>query len=357
MPGGPALLLLLLPSALAARPRPQLADVSPRLGARPRDLATLAVVPAVWGTYAPLVKLVYQGEPSPPPLLFNALSFAVSLSFLAGTRTLSRPDKPSPLRVSAWRAGAELGSWLFLGSSLQLLGLQSTSSVKAAVLVQTTTVLVPLLESVSQRKLLPAPVYLSCAVAALGVLVLSGTAVSLSEPAFEKGDLLVLAAALFYSVHVLRLGALASDCDPVELALTKSCCELFFSLVAIWISVAAGSARDYTAFIAALSLGGGSELGPLLGALLWNGVAATALTTWAQSEGQVSFTVLRPHSRRQKRVPPSQANLVYSSQPLWSTLFAVLFLHETLDTRTSVGCAILMVAVFAGSLSQRSRVH
>ena len=58
---------------------------------------------------------------------------------------------------------------------------------------------------------------------------------------------------------------------------------------------------------------------------------------------------------KQRSVPPTRANLLYSSQPLWSTLFALLFLREPLDGRTGLGSAVLMAAVFAGTLAQRER--
>ena len=254
------------------------------------DYATLAVVPAVWGTYAPLVRLIYGGAVAPPPLLFNAASFAVSLLSLATARAVrgERGDRDGGGKGPVLRAGAELGLWLFLGSSLQLQGLQSTSSIRAAVLVQTTTVIVPLLESAVKRRLLPLPVYASCALATLGVVILSSQEVSVhSSLALAQGDLLVLAAALCYSTHVLRLGSLAADCDPLDLSLAKSLFELLFCLLAIGLSVAAGGGQPFSDFFGVVRAGGWDHLVPLLGALLWNGAAATALTTWAQSTGQV----------------------------------------------------------------------
>jgi drug/metabolite transporter (DMT)-like permease len=53
------------------------------------------------------------------------------------------------------RAGCELGGWLFLGSSLQIYGLQLISASRAAFLVQTTTIMVPLIESVLNKRKLP----------------------------------------------------------------------------------------------------------------------------------------------------------------------------------------------------------
>jgi drug/metabolite transporter (DMT)-like permease len=53
------------------------------------------------------------------------------------------------------RAGCELGGWLFLGSSLQIYGLHLISASRAAFLVQTTTIMVPVIESVLNKRKLP----------------------------------------------------------------------------------------------------------------------------------------------------------------------------------------------------------
>ena len=52
------------------------------------------------------------------------------------------------------QAGFDLGGWLFIGSTLQIYGLQFTTASKAAFLVQTTTVIVPIIESIVKQTFL-----------------------------------------------------------------------------------------------------------------------------------------------------------------------------------------------------------
>jgi len=44
-------------------------------------------------------------------------------------------------------------------------------------------------------------------------------------------------------------------------------------------------------------------------------------------------------------VPPTAANLLYSSQPIWAALFASTFLGETLGVQTVAGSCILLGAI------------
>ena len=152
--------------------------------------AALLAVPLAWGTYGPVVELAYGlPHPAPPPLL-SILFIAVSASSLqlAGLSSsppqtpndsVSTSDQNSLQRSSLppallWppseevRAGAELGMWLFLGSNIQLVGLQLTDAARAGFLVQLTTVIVPLAEALLLGRRLPLQLVLACAVATAG---------------------------------------------------------------------------------------------------------------------------------------------------------------------------------------------
>ena len=175
----------MLPAAvvlvLAARPTPQLhnarahpADARAQLRCTaevPRvevsRVAVLAAVPVAWGTYSPVVRVAFGLEHAPPAPLLSLMFSAVSLgglvlsdALLQSTRSPARA-KPSSSPGDLFgggtlRAGLELGMWLFLGSNIQLQGLARTDAARAGFIVQLTTVLVPLGESLLLRRPLPA---------------------------------------------------------------------------------------------------------------------------------------------------------------------------------------------------------
>ena len=72
---------------------------------------------------------------------------------------------------------------------------------------------------------------------------------------------------------------------------------------------------------------------PVFGAILWTGWVTCAYTIFAQSYGQ-------------SRVPPTEANLIYSIQPLCTALFAYILLGETLSRSGVVGASFIAAAVY-----------
>lgn len=351
------------------------------------DTVILALVPVIWGAYSPVVKGLYSAPNvvAPPPLVFNLMSYIVSLAALtvaSKVGTNKGPDKREVETLNSgveWRGGVELGLWLFLGSTVQITGIQTTTAISAAILVQTTTILVPLFDSLLvTRGPIPLKLWLSCIVALIGVVtVSSGTGVSNTDRAteaaitaattltastcadqvscaiasatsllqsitFNQGDLLVLLSAVFYSMHVIRLGNFASRSDPVKLAQVKSFTELCASLAAIlalYATTGGDTVNEYvktviSSFSSISSPGPGGDTGQVYVALAigWNGFFSTAMTTWAQSVGQRS-------------VPPTTANLLYSSQPIWAALFSYTFLGESLGQQTVVGSSLLLGAI------------
>jgi hypothetical protein len=121
-------------------------DPSPASIERNLGILVLLSVPLAWGTFEPVVRYVYTIEPSVPGFVFSVgyyLVAALSLSALAGLSMLRNEqdsdgnDKAESLPI---RGGIELGMYLFLGNGLQVLGLKTVPSDRAAFLLQLTTV-------------------------------------------------------------------------------------------------------------------------------------------------------------------------------------------------------------------------
>ena len=347
-----------------------------------KDYAILAIVPIVWGSYSPLVKGLYSAAEvvAPPPLIFNLMSYFVSSAALTLANYISsksnKEKADAAILVAStmstvgsginskaysleWRAGVELGLWLFLGSTVQISGIQLTTAIRAAILVQLTTILVPIFETLLvNKKAITTKLWISCIIAMLGVITVStdGGSINnlcgtfswscidksfimfLENVKFNTGDLLVSLSAVFYSMHVIRLGKFASRVSPVKLAQIKSLTELTFSAAAISLVCLLGgndmnSLSKFASYIDVLrtSFTESGQVYVLL-AVLWNGAFATALTTWAQTVGQRS-------------VSPTTANLLYSSQPIWAALISFSFLSESLSSSTVVGSSFLLFAV------------
>ena len=127
--------------------------VAPGAKARPplRAVGALVSVPVLWGTYAPVAKTLLL-ETNAPATLSNFVTHGVGALSLLSLLCLSRATRgkaakiDSAVRGRTTRASFELGSYLWLGQLLQLLGLASTSVTINALLVQASVIFVPLLE-------------------------------------------------------------------------------------------------------------------------------------------------------------------------------------------------------------------
>ena len=354
------------PRAAAAAPAAPLAP-----------LVVLSLVPLAWGTYGPAIKSLYSLEAPPPELLFNWMNYVVSAATLVVVSLVraqvGTPSNPSVSLAgddssstgasgasggadgsdvsdsprSAMLAGAELGGYLFLGSTMQIFGLRYTSAGRAAFLVQLTTVIVPLLDALLVTKQLPRPRVLgACLLAFSGVLLLTAgggggegegaaavaaLAGGLGGPSL--GDGLVGAAALIYSMHVVRLSCHAPRLNPLRLARAKEVSRLGYASATLAVGVALSSqqADALGAFVASF-VDAPDAARLALGIVLWNGVVTTAFPTWAQSFGQA-------------RVSAGTAQVLYSLQPLWSSLFGFLLLGETFGAAGGAGAALILAAV------------
>ena len=340
-------------------------------------LVVLSLVPLAWGTYGPAIKSLYSLEAPPPELLFNWMNYVVSAATLVVVSLVraqvGTPSNPSVSLAgddssstgasgasggadgsdvsdsprSAMLAGAELGGYLFLGSTMQIFGLRYTSAGRAAFLVQLTTVIVPLLDALLVTKQLPRPRVLgACLLAFSGVLLLTAgggggegegaaavaaLAGGLGGPSL--GDGLVGAAALIYSMHVVRLSYHAPRLNPLRLARAKEVSRLGYASATLAVGVALSSqqADSLGAFVASF-VDAPDAARLALGIVLWNGVVTTAFPTWAQSFGQA-------------RVSAGTAQVLYSLQPLWSSLFGFLLLGETFGAAGGAGAALILAAV------------
>jgi drug/metabolite transporter (DMT)-like permease len=369
---------------------------------RQKGLLVLLTVPFCWGTFEPAVRYVYAMDPPINSFVFSLAYYAVaSVSLLIAASLATRPSPPpSPQdiidnddddddddeeSIFGWpiqlQGGLELGTYLFVGNALQVLGLKTVPADRAAFLLQLTTLFVPVLDAVFQRsiKAVSTRTWIACVVALAGVSVMGlddggiggggdSDSVSvnvssewLSPQRFmdvfshvSSGDALIVAAALAYSFHCLRLGGYAKQMSAVQLAASKASVETFLAallvvgLVLFSQNTATDSSsgqaaseglavflessgQDITTFLGSLgdylSLPSSVWI-PAVAAILWTGWVTVAYTIYAQSYGQ-------------RRVQPVTANLIYTFQPVCTAIIAWALLGESLGPAGYFGGALI----------------
>eukprot|EP00543_Licmophora_paradoxa_P004242 CAMPEP_0202456414 /NCGR_PEP_ID=MMETSP1360-20130828/13670_1 /ASSEMBLY_ACC=CAM_ASM_000848 /TAXON_ID=515479 /ORGANISM="Licmophora paradoxa, Strain CCMP2313" /LENGTH=373 /DNA_ID=CAMNT_0049076203 /DNA_START=225 /DNA_END=1346 /DNA_ORIENTATION=+ len=337
--------------------------MSTSVNGRTTGILVLLTVPLAWGTYTPAVKYLYELQPAVPGFVFSAAYYVVASIVLISLVVWNEDDFAKDLPI---RGGLELGLYLFIGNAFQVIGLKTIPSDRAGFIVQLTTVMVPLMQALIYKVAIPLKVAAACLMAFAGVIVMGLDGKEFGTDSFgaiETGDLLIVCAAFFYTLHVVRLSRYVQDSTPLKLAATKAMAEAFLSisLVSIFLgasgvgdSISAApvvAARDagveISTFFSDLQSGLSSgtvtlaTMTPAIGAVLWTGLVTCAYTIYAQSFGQ-------------SRVSATEANLIYTAQPLFTSLFAFFLLGETLGSAGIGGAILIGSALFVVSSDENT---
>ena len=266
-------------------------------------LAALVGITAVWG----YTFLIVQSAIGRMPVMdFMAWRFAVAAVVMLALRPgcLRNITRLELLR------GAVLGIVLGLGYIAQTYGLLYASAAVSGFITGMFVVLTPVMAWILLRHKTDRNTWLLVTLATLGVAVLS-----LNGWAVGIGELLTLACAVLFAVHIVGLGEWSPQYDPYTFAFLQ------ISTVAVISSIAA--------------IPGGITLPPDIEVLETIGITAvfaTALAfivqTWAQS-----------------LVSPTRAAVVMTMEPVFAGLFAVVIGGNQLTWRTLLGGAFIVAAM------------
>lgn len=314
----------------------------------------LSLVAVLWGSYAPTLRLIYSlpNPPSPASLLFvRTVVCAAALLAVDALRPSSSSSPTKQPRVSAptptkrpnnvlnatlplmWMGGAELGVLKFAGEATQALGLQNTTAIRGAFLIQSTSLITPIIAAAAGMPLTRRVIAAAVLAAAGAVLMTAPTNNSGTMDALNTGDPLILLAAFFYSLSTFRLGKYAGRYPDryVRFAAWKTLAGV--TVAAAWVLLEGP-----------LSFTRGWDNPIAWGGTLWLALGPGALATYAQLAGQRS-------------VGASEAQVVYSSTPLWSALLTAVLLEEGGLTSgwEYVGGLLIVLAGVAAALQPKQQ--
>mgnify|MGYP006289995655 CR=1 FL=1 len=280
----------------------------------------LLITAAIWGTafVAQRVGMDHVG-----PFTFNGLRFALGCLSLLPLLYLTRNREqiPASIRPHADRTTLVLGGGLaglvlFLGASLQQVGLVYTTAGKAGFITGLYVVIVPLLGLFWKQR--PGfGTWLGAVLAAWGLYYLSVT----QAFSIAFGDFLELVGAFFWAGHVLIVGWLSPRMDSLKLAFFQFLvCSVLSLFTAILVEIMALSSL----LAAALPI--------CYGGLVSIGIAYT-LQVVAQKEAK-----------------PAHAAIILSLEAVFAALGGWVILGETLSPRGLVGCGLMLLGMLLSQL-------
>lgn len=256
------------------------------------------------------------------PFTFNGLRMlmgaAVLLPFLLKRRTGAHTNASE--RKMLLRGGILCGVALFVGSTLQQIGIVDTTAGKAGFITAMYVVLVPVMGVFVGHKQ-PWLVWLGVALSAVGMYFLC-VHESLS---LNRGDLMVLAGAVGFSFHILLIDRYSAHVDGVKL----SCLQFFVAgvlgLVFMFLFETPQISQIFAAWLP----------------LLYAGVFSCGVAYTLQILGQ-------------RDTDPTIASMILCLEAVFSVVFSWFLLGERLSAREIFGCVMIFAAILLAQLKGKA---
>lgn len=267
----------------------------------------LLSVAAGWGVGFPVMKMVVN---SYPVMMILGLRFLISATILLplslkGLQTINRPTL---------QAGITLG--LLLGASFVFLiyGLQLTTASNTGFLAGLSVIWVLLLSGplMGKRPSSEAILATLCGVAGLYLMA------DIQGWALHLGDALVVIGSLFTAIHILALDRFCSRHDNMTLT--------FLQIATMAI-----------VFMGLQYINDGEVLPQV-----WSMKLVIALAVTAVFSTVIAFWV---QTHYQRHTSPTRAVLIYNLEPVFSALFALWLLHETLTANVILGGGLILLGM------------
>jgi len=280
---------------------------------------------AIWGTafVAQRAGMEYVG-----PFTFNAVRFALgAVSLLPFLLLKTEGPKDLPSRSPGYRRGQLLfygfcaGTILFLGSSLQQVGLVYTTAGNAGFITGLYVILVPMI-GLFFRQRAGTGVWIGAVLAVAGLYFINETA----DFSLSFGDSLVLICAFFFAAHVLLIGWLSPRTATVPLSIIQFfVCSLWSFTFVFW--------KEELVLSAILDAAV---------PILYGGIGSVGIAYTLQVLGQ-------------KDAPPGHAAIILSLESVFALLGGWLLLSEQVSFSKLTGCFLMLAGMLSAQMQRYRR--
>ena len=260
------------------------------------------------------------------PYTFNGIRMLlawivmVPVTLVFECKAKKNPDRTGPDPKEQRLAGVLCGGLLFIASSLQQMGLVSTSAGKAGFITALYVVLVPVAAWLMFRKNPGKIIWLGVAIAVFALWLLCMPAGGGFR--LQGGDLLVLGCAVCFTFQILCVDHYAPRVSGMRLARDEF-------LVTGGLSMVIALATETIT---------GDGIREALIPLLYAGVMSGAVGYTLQVLGQ-------------RDTDPTVASILMCLESVFAVLTGVIILGEKMTARETVGCILMFSAVILAQLS------
>ncbi|KQL39261.1 hypothetical protein AN960_09860 [Bacillus sp. FJAT-25509] len=199
-------------------------------------------------------------------------------------------------------------------------GMKSTSASSAGFLTSTTVILVPVLQTLITRKLPRKEVIYGVITVSIGLALLTIK----DDFTFSLGSILCLLAALLYGIHIIVTNYFVQKVDAFQLGIFQLGFAFLFSLIGNFILET-----------------------PVLvlpnGVIQWSAILGLAIICSAYG------FVMQPIA--QKYTTPESTGFLFSLEPVFSAIFAFIFLNENMGGQGYLGALLILAGVLMANTS------
>lgn len=283
--------------------------MNPSLKAR----LSLTLITIIWGSTFPLSKIVLEQLP-PFLYLFIRYGLATLIMLLIFGRTIRASWR------STWRLSLPIGLVLGLAYLGQTAGIDLTTASKAGFFTGLSVVLVPIFQALWLKEPPAKAHVLSALIATLGLALLSD--LFSERPDLNFGDLLVIASAAMFALHILFQDRLPLDCPRETIVSQQFLCVALIALplTLVFEPLPQQMPQPHIWLI-------------VLFLCLVATVLAFAVQAWAQ-----------------KHISANNTAIILILEPVFSSLFSWIWLGEQLGPIGWIGAAFIVLSMIGSSM-------
>ncbi|WP_081707601.1 DMT family transporter [Bacillus massiliigorillae] len=211
-----------------------------------------------------------------------------------------------------------LGTVLFFAFAFLAVGMRTTTASNAGFLVSLAVIFVPVISGIFLKQKTEFRLVIGVSTALIGIALLTLN----SHFQLSIGDFYCIICALLYSVHIILTGKLTKHVDSISLGVLQ------LGFVAAW------------GFIFSL-LFEAPQLPQTVNA--W--IAVLALSIICSALGFIIQTIAQQHTT------PTHTGLIFSLEPIFSALFAFIFIGETLTVRGYIGATLVILGILFAEIN------
>jgi len=276
----------------------------------------LILITLIWGGTFVSIKVALDYV---SPLLLMGIRFSSAFIFFL----ILNPVKLSSLNKSLLLKGLFLGILMYLGYGLQTVGLNYTSASRSGFITYFYALLTPLFQFLILKKKPRAANLLGLVIAFAGLTLITG---GLGGGTLNNGDLITLVSAASFSIYIVCLNLWSPGEDVGALTALQL---LVTSLIAF-----ASSPVFETPFLNSSFL--------LWGNMLFLSLLGSVVAVYVMTRFQNSIT-------------PTRAAILYSLEPVFSAILAVIILREHFSLLQLGGAVLIISGVLLSEILELRR--